>query len=346
MSQTRLSTKGQVIIPREIRNRQGWQTGTVLDVEDHGDFLVLRGAAAGPATTVDELLGILPCRGKARTLAQMKQGIAPFDDHSEDLGLSRSGWGWDAKFGDFDNSGNVQLVQTTGFCKGNAGNYSGWPWLHELATANDQLLKNPKFWFRCEAGDSLSTHSTLAFFARDEQGYFWDIGRDLGFTEGEIGRGVSTADVDGSGRLSFAVANQFGPSFFYRNECPTVGTFVGVRPILPLSPNHVDRISLVDGRPDMISKARPAVGAQAILHLPDGHLVKAQVDGGNGHAGRRTPELHFGVGNIPKDTMLKMDFTWRDGDGILHTSTCDVQTGHWNTATLGWPGKEQVNNER
>jgi enediyne biosynthesis protein E4 len=146
---------------------------------------------------------------------QMKKGIAPYDEKSEELGLSRSNWAWDAKFGDFTNEGNVELIQCTGFCRGTA---SVWPWLHELATANDALLKYPQVWFRCEPGDGLSyQNATLAFFARDRNGRFWNVGRDVGFTEPSLGRGIATADVEGNGRLDFAVANQYGPSYFYYN---------------------------------------------------------------------------------------------------------------------------------
>ena len=37
----------------------------------------------------------------------MKHGIAPYVQASEKLGLSRSGWGWDCRLADFDNSGQA-----------------------------------------------------------------------------------------------------------------------------------------------------------------------------------------------------------------------------------------------
>src|SRR5581483_10980 len=57
----------------------------------------------------------------------MWRGIAPFEDRSEPLGLSRSGWGWDAKLGDFDNGGALQVLQATGFLRGEVNR---WPELH------------------------------------------------------------------------------------------------------------------------------------------------------------------------------------------------------------------------
>ena len=42
MAKTRLSSKGQVIIPKAVRDRHGWQPGVELDIEDRDDAVVLR----------------------------------------------------------------------------------------------------------------------------------------------------------------------------------------------------------------------------------------------------------------------------------------------------------------
>ena len=266
---------------------------------------------------------------------QMKQGIAPYDEKSEELGLSRSSWAWDAKFGDFTNDGNVELVQCTGFCRGTA---SVWPWLHELATANDALLKYPQCRFRCEPGDGLSyQNATLAFFARDRDGHFWNIGRDVGFTEPSLGRGIAMADVEGNGRLDMAVANQYGPSYFYYNTCPVSKNFLGLHLVLPLKPGGAD-CRIVDGHPDFLATpARPAIGATAIVHLPDGHSMIEEVDGGNGHSGKRSPDLHFGLGDLPAGATVPVEIRWRDGDGAIHAEQDQLQSGRWHTIYLAWP---------
>lgn len=76
MPVTTLSTKGQIIIPKEIRERHGWAPGLSLEVLEQGDSLVLRPASTLPATTVDDLLGCLPYAGPPRTLEEMDAGIA------------------------------------------------------------------------------------------------------------------------------------------------------------------------------------------------------------------------------------------------------------------------------
>lgn len=75
MARVRLSTKGQLIIPKAIREPRGWGEGTELELEEEGDRVVLR-AVRPLTTTVDDLLGCLPYRGPPKTLAQMEAGIA------------------------------------------------------------------------------------------------------------------------------------------------------------------------------------------------------------------------------------------------------------------------------
>jgi hypothetical protein len=73
----------------------------------------------------------------------MKNGVAPYVDRGESLGLSRSGWGWDTRLGDFNNDGVLEALQATGFMKGNVNR---WADLHEVVMGNDQLLRNPRSW--------------------------------------------------------------------------------------------------------------------------------------------------------------------------------------------------------
>ena len=76
MASTTVSTKGQVVIPKDIRDRLGWEPGTTLELEDLGDRIVLRERRKVPRTTVDDLLGCLPYEGPARSLEEMDEAIA------------------------------------------------------------------------------------------------------------------------------------------------------------------------------------------------------------------------------------------------------------------------------
>jgi AbrB family looped-hinge helix DNA binding protein len=71
----RLSTKGQLIIPKEIRQRHGWRAGTQLEIEDRDEYVVVRRAAAVAETTLDDLLGCTGYDGPRRSLADMEAAI-------------------------------------------------------------------------------------------------------------------------------------------------------------------------------------------------------------------------------------------------------------------------------
>lgn len=75
MATTRISTKGQVVLPQEMRKRRKWTPGTELIVEETRDGVLLRAARPFPETTIDDLIGILQYKGKPKTLAEMDEAI-------------------------------------------------------------------------------------------------------------------------------------------------------------------------------------------------------------------------------------------------------------------------------
>jgi AbrB family looped-hinge helix DNA binding protein len=76
MTKTRLSSKGQVIIPKEVRDRHGWRPGAELEVEDRGDAVVLRAARIFPRKTVAQVYGCLKYEGPPLTIEQMNAAVA------------------------------------------------------------------------------------------------------------------------------------------------------------------------------------------------------------------------------------------------------------------------------
>ncbi len=77
MSRARLSTKGQLVIPKQIREQHGWLAGASLTVEDAGDHVVLRAAEGGPGqASPRSLLGCVGYTGPRRSLRDMRAGIA------------------------------------------------------------------------------------------------------------------------------------------------------------------------------------------------------------------------------------------------------------------------------
>ena len=72
---TRLSSKGQVIIPKPVRERHGWRPGAELEVEDRGDAVILRACGPFPRTTMDEVRGCLKYDGPRLTIEQMDAAV-------------------------------------------------------------------------------------------------------------------------------------------------------------------------------------------------------------------------------------------------------------------------------
>ena len=257
----------------------------------------------------------------------MQRGIAPFTDRSEQLGLSRSGWAWDVKLGDFDNSGVLQVLQAVGFVRGTVNR---WPELHELAMSNPELLANPAIWPNFGPGTDLSGHDRNPFYVRASNGRYYDIGGDLGLAQPGPSRSIALADVFGDGRLDFAIANQWAPSFFYRNVSTGVGSFIGLHLLLPLDGSGATPL-VMSGHQGGKVWGRPAVGAEVTTHLPGGGRIASFVDGGNGHGGKRSPDVMVGLG---RDTEpVSVDVRWRDATGAVRAATLSFRPG-WYTVML------------
>ncbi len=75
MELTTLSSKGQVIIPKAVRESHSWRPGLRLVVEDTPAGIVLRPARPFPSTSLEEGLGCVGYRGRARTVREMDLGI-------------------------------------------------------------------------------------------------------------------------------------------------------------------------------------------------------------------------------------------------------------------------------
>ena len=73
---TVISTKGQVILPKTIRDRRRWPAGTRLTVEETEAGVVLKPERAFADATVDSLFGSLGYDGPAKSIAEMDAAVA------------------------------------------------------------------------------------------------------------------------------------------------------------------------------------------------------------------------------------------------------------------------------
>ena len=88
MESTKLSSKGQVIIPKHIRSSYHWETGQeliVIDIArcnrfpeafDTGDGILLKPKAPFSRSTLSEVAGSLKYQGAAKTIDDMNAAVA------------------------------------------------------------------------------------------------------------------------------------------------------------------------------------------------------------------------------------------------------------------------------
>jgi hypothetical protein len=239
---------------------------------------------------------------------RMRDGVAPFAERSEPLGLARSGWGWDARFADLDGDGVPEALQAVGFARGSANR---WPELHELAMGNDNHMIHLSAWHRFGPDDELSGRLHDPFFVRAADNRYYDLAEEVGLGQNQISRGIALADVDGDGDLDWALANQWEGSWLIRNDSPRRNASLVLDLRLPTAGGGT----------------RPAVGAAVTVRRPDGRRMVGQVDGGSGHSGKRAPQVHFGLGHLQPGTQLDVEVRWRD-HGVLRQRAFRLAPGN------------------
>lgn len=157
--------------------------------------------------------------------ARMQEGIAPFVDQGEALGLSRSSWSWESRLADLNNDGVLEALQATGFKKGTVNR---WAELQELGLGNDNLTHFPAAWPIFDLAADLNGDAPNGFFVRSRawkatasgRGPYFDLAADIGIAEAQVTRAIATA-----GQLSGPrnVAPAANTSHFHCNRRPIAG---------------------------------------------------------------------------------------------------------------------------
>ncbi|PXX70615.1 ASPIC/UnbV protein [Nocardia tenerifensis] len=243
---------------------------------------------------------------------ELAAGHAPFSQQAQQLGLAWTGWGWDMKAADLRNSGTLNVLQTAGFVKGDGGNR--WPWLQELATTNDVILHDPGMWPRVIPGDDIAGGHPMALYAKGGDGKYVDITAQAGTDAAIPTRGVAIGDTTGTGVLDFAVARQWGPPAFFANQSPGLGNSLELRLYRP-----------AQSATGKATVGQPAYNAAVTVRTADGRTTRSQLDGGSGHSGKRSFDVHFGLGDAR--TPVSADIEWLDTAGVPHHQTLQLAPG-------------------
>ena len=76
METTRLSSKGQSVLPRSIRSAKAWRPGQALEVVSTEDGVLLKPLNGFARSQLDNVVGCLPYKGKPKTIEQMHAAVA------------------------------------------------------------------------------------------------------------------------------------------------------------------------------------------------------------------------------------------------------------------------------
>ncbi|NEA38772.1 VCBS repeat-containing protein [Streptomyces sp. SID11385] len=284
------------------------------DVDGNGSFdMMVSNITVAWGLEESNFLWVNQADSPAAAKTELRKGVAPFKQEAQKNGVAWTGWGWDAKMGDFLNNGQQNILQADGFVK---GDIDRWPWLQEMAMTNDNLLSNPAMWPHVGPGDDLAGDEVMAFYARTSSGKYANVSEQLGLDVPIPTRGIATADTTGRGALDFAIARQWGPPAFYANQAPKLGKDLTLRLYRPAPDGTAGE--------GLAAPGSPAYGTTVSITTPQGRQI-AQLDGGGGHGGFRSFDVRFGLDTYTGP--VKAHFTWRDSDGGLHTKTRQLSAG-------------------
>ncbi len=72
---TKVSTKGQVVLPKAIREKRGWGPGAELIVEERPEGVLLRPAPKTGATRIEDVFGRLGPVDRTVSIEEMNEAV-------------------------------------------------------------------------------------------------------------------------------------------------------------------------------------------------------------------------------------------------------------------------------
>ena len=215
-------------------------------------------------------------------------GDGTFIDLSKETGTCDTGWGWAAKFADFDNDGWEDLFAVNGLRSAGEQNYI--PALVEMIIKPgvdfSDLNSYP------DIGDmTWSGYQKKRLFHNMADGTFKEVAAEAGVDTTFDGRGVGVGDFDNDGLLDVYQTNANQPALLFRGRTEKPGNWVELKVIGSKS-------------------NRDAIGARVVL-TAGGHSYLREVNGGNGYASQSTMRLHFGVGAA--SAVDRVEIRWPSG---------------------------------
>ena len=234
-------------------------------------------------------------------------GDGTFIDVAFETETYDGGWSWGAKFFDYDNDGDLDIMNANGFVSAGEENY--WADLAMSVTTPD--------FDPTEAGDwptigerTFSGYEASRLFRNEGNEVFTEVAAEQGVNHNGDGRGLVVADFDNDGDLDIYLTNQDQEAVLYRNDIGGRNNWL-----------ELDLVGTIGNRNAVGTRVKVVSGSTSQIR---------EVDGGNGHASQSSFRLHFGLGQ--RDNIDLMEITWPSG--IVQKQT-DVAVNQILTLTEG-----------
>ena len=218
-------------------------------------------------------------------------GNLTFSDIGRETGTFNTGWGWGAKFLDYDNDGWLDIYVVNGWVSGSQESYV--PDIFAMVTKPGIDFADARNW-PAMGTKSLSGYQKKRLFHNERGQMFKDEAPRHGIDSVKDGRGIGVADFDNDGRLDMFVSNANSEPYFYHNT-------------MPVGPNGPHWVELVlEGT----KSNRYGVGAQ-VRFTVGGKTYLRFVNGGNGFASQSTFRIHLGLAD--QKTIERAEIRWPSG---------------------------------
>lgn len=217
-------------------------------------------------------------------------GDLTFTDVSRDTGTAETGWGWGAKFFDYDNDGWLDIYVMNGWVSADPKT-SYVPDVFKMVTTPGIEFVDARNWPPM-GNKTLSGYEKKKLFHNEHGQSFRNDAARHGLDSIKDGRGIAVADFDNDGKLDIFVANANANPFLYRNTMP--------------SGQHWVQFDLHGTKSN-----KAAIGAQVRL-TAGGSTRLAYISGGSSFAGQSTNRVHFGLADVAK--IDKVEVRWPTGD--------------------------------